>query len=233
MSGDADLIRAVGLVVGRRRPLLRDVSLGIRSGESWFVLGRNGAGKTTLLDTLLGLLPALGGEIHQAPAIADRSAVGYVPQEQRFQQSLPVTVSEFIRLGLGDRGTEADRRAREAAALEAMHVTELAAHNAGELSLGQRRRVLVARALARRPALLVLDEPTANLDALGAGQLGNDLEVLRRDAGLCMLHVCHDLALARRHATHVALVHAGGVRTGDAATVFADPATAAALGAWV
>ena len=231
MAAD-ELIGASDLVVGRRRPLLRAVVLSIRPAESWFVMGRNGAGKSTLIYTLLGLLPALGGEIRQAEAIADRSAVGYVPQEQRFQQSLPVTVSEFVQLGLGQRGMRpAERGARAAAALAAMHVPELARCNAGELSLGQRRRVLVARALARRPALLVLDEPTANLDAAGAGRLGNDLEDLRAQAGLSMLHVCHDLELARRFATHVAIVDDGAVRTGAAAAMFADPAVVQALGA--
>jgi len=227
-----ELIGTAGLVVGRGRPLLRGVDLRIEPGQTWFMLGRNGAGKSTLIYTLLGLLPALGGEIRQAPAVRDRTAVGYVPQEQRFQQSLPVTVTEFVRLGLGDRGPAAARHARTAAALQAMGVEDLAPRNAGELSLGQRRRVLVARALARRPALLVLDEPTASLDAVSADQLGKDLDGLRRDDGLSLLVVSHDLGLARRYATHVALVAAGAVRTGAAADVFADPATAAALGSW-
>lgn len=231
MSTDGELIGASHLDVGRGRPLLRDVSLHILRQQSWFVLGRNGAGKTTLIYTLLGLLPALGGDIHMAPSIADRSAVGYVPQEQRFQQSLPVTVMEFLGLGLRHRGLDrAQRRTDAEAALAAMHIADLAHRNAGELSLGQRRRVLVARALARRPALLVLDEPTANLDAVGSTQLGRDLEDLRRDQGLSLLHVCHDHWLARRHATHVAFVDAGSVRTGEAEAMFADPATARALG---
>lgn len=224
------LLAAEDIVAGRRRPLLRGVSLRLQPAQWWFLLGRNGAGKTTLIASLLGLLSPLGGRITMAPAIADRSGVGFVPQEQRFQQSLPVTVTEFVCLGLAAGMGTAERAARSAAALVAMHIDDLARCDVGALSLGQRRRVLVARALARRPALLVLDEPTANLDPFTAGRLGADLERLRLDAGLCLLHACHDLDLARRYATHVALVAGGTLRTGPAAEMFADPTTSAELG---
>lgn len=226
----APLVAAVGLAVGRRQLLLRDVALTLLPAQCWFLLGRNGSGKTTLIATLLGLLPPLGGRITMAPGIADRSGVGFVPQEQRFQQSLPVTVTEFVCLGLSARVAAADRAAHAAAALESMHIEHLARRISGELSLGQRRRVLIARALARRPALLVLDEPTANLDPFGSGQLGADLEHLRADAGMCLLHASHDLDLARRYATHVALVAQGTVRTGPAADMLADAGTHEELG---
>jgi ABC-type Mn2+/Zn2+ transport system ATPase subunit len=231
VSAAAPLVAASGLAVGRGTPLLRAVALQLLPGQGWFLLGRNGAGKSTLIATLLGLLPPLAGSIHLAPAIADRSGVGYVPQEQRFPASLPMTVLEFVDLGLPPHLlSRRERRARADAALVAMHVADLRRRNAGELSLGQRRRVLVARALARRPQLLVLDEPTANLDPFGAGQLAADLERLRADDGLCLLHVCHDLDLARRRATHIALVADGAVRTGSAAAMFGDAALQRALG---
>lgn len=226
------LIAAERLSVGRRSVLLRDVAMHVQRGECWFVLGRNGSGKTTLIDTLLGLLPPLAGQIRREPAIADRSAVGFVPQEQRFSSSLPLTVGEFVSLGLAQqRLARVERSQRVEAALLAMHVEKLVRRNSGQLSLGQRRRVLVARALARRPQLLILDEPTASLDAFGSGQLALDLERLRREEGLALLHVSHDLALARRYATHVALLVDDAVRTGPAAEVFADPVLDAALGA--
>lgn len=228
---EPQLIETQHLAVGRGTPLLRKVTLQLRPGECWFLLGRNGSGKSTLIHTLLGLLPPLAGTIRQAPAIADRSAVGYVPQEQRFPASLPLTVLEFVDLGLAGRAVRRDeRRARTAAALGAMHVSDLAEHNSGQLSFGQRRRVLTARALARQPSLLVLDEPTAGLDAFSAGQLAHDLEQLREGRRLCMLHASHDLELARRYATHIALLADGEVRTGPAALVFADPTTRQVLG---
>jgi len=230
-AAPAALVDARAVAVGRGAPLLRAVSFELRPGECWFLLGRNGSGKSTLIHALLGLLPPLAGEIRRAAAIADRSGLGYVPQEQRFPASLPLTVREFVDLGLADRPLpRAERRARTAAALAAMHVADLAARNSSELSFGQRRRVLAARALARRPALLVLDEPTAGLDPFSSGQLARDLERQRAGAGLCMLHASHDLELARAFATHVALVADGGVRTGAAAAMFADPATGRVLG---
>lgn len=226
MSG---LLSVHDLVVGRRTPLLRVPRLEFRTGESWFVLGRNGGGKTTLLATLLGLLPALGGEIRFAPELADRRRLGYVPQEQRFDPPLPFTVEEFVALGLPDSCRRAEVRAAVAGALAALGAADLAQRQVRELSLGQRRRALVARALVREPRLLLLDEPTANLDGRAAERLGADLERLRAGRGVCVVHVAHDLPLAQHFATHVALVADGEVFAGPAAERFADPRLHAAL----
>lgn len=222
MSPREFLLLAQGLQVGRKRPLLAQVNLRLDAGESWFVLGRNGSGKSTLLATLLGLLPALGGELRLGPTVADRRRIGYVPQEQRFDTALPCTVAEFVTLGLPDAEAHATVRACVANALDAMQMGAFVSRPVHALSLGQRRRVLVARALARQPHLLLLDEPTASLDGQGALQLVQDLENLRKKDQVCLVHVAHDLRLARRYATHVALVTAGEVVAGPAAQVFAD-----------
>jgi ABC-type Mn2+/Zn2+ transport system ATPase subunit len=223
-------VAAVDLTVGRRVPLLRGVTLSIRAGEAWFLVGPNGSGKSTLLLTLLGLLPPLAGRVERSPEVADRSGLGFVPQETPWAAALPLTVAEFTALGLADlRLGGAERRAWVAAALATMRIEDLARRNFGVLSFGQRRRVLVARALARRPRLLVLDEPTTNLDPAAARQLAADLERARLD-GVAMLHASHDLLLAREFATHVALVAAGEVLAGPAAAMLADPRLAAALG---
>lgn len=215
MSAALPLLSVRGLVVGRGTPLLAGVDWQLRPGEAWFVLGRNGSGKSTLIATLLGLLPALGGERSPSPGLVQR--LGYVPQELRFEPPLPVTVREFVQLGLVGAAAGGDVES----ALVAVGVAALSRRRLGDLSAGQRRRVLVAQALARAPALLVLDEPTANLDVPGAAALADDLERLRRERQLCVVHVAHDLALARRHATHVAFVHAGRVAAGPAADAFA------------
>ncbi len=230
MTEPQALLAAIDLQVGRGAVLLREVVLALHPGESWFVLGANGSGKTTLLATLLGLLPPLAGSLRWHPELIDRQRLGYVPQEQRFDPPLPCTVAEFVELGLpaADRGAVA--RASTTDALDAMQVGPLAARTMATLSLGQRRRVLVARALARRPRLLLLDEPTANLDPLGAAQLAGDLERLRASAALCVVHVSHDLSLARRFATHVAFVDAGTVISGPAVARFADSRLQQALG---
>lgn len=207
--GPGVLLATHDLVVGRRTPLLTDVQLQFAAGQHWCVVGRNGGGKTTLLLTLLGLLPPLAGEVRWSPQLADRQRLGYVPQEQDQTLALPCTVAEFVALcATTPRG--AATRAAVAAALGALGIDDLANRDVRRLSLGQRRRVLVARALVRQPLLLALDEPAANLDDDAAARLGADLQRLC-DAGLCIVHVTHDLALAERTATHLARVADGTV----------------------
>lgn len=220
MSGHAALLATSKLTVGRASPLLRDVSFAVEAGHWWFVLGDNGAGKTTLLLTLLGVLRARGGSIARAPNVADRTGLGYVPQDLRQPTSLPLTAREVVALGLyGLPLATSSIRTRCERALAALGISDLAGTDIGRLSLGQRRRVLVARALAREPALMVLDEPTANLDPAFARALCADLDRLRLATGMALLHVAHDLELAGHFATHVALVVDGVVRAGSAASL--------------
>jgi ABC-type Mn2+/Zn2+ transport system ATPase subunit len=208
------------LACGRGRTLLRDVTLQVHAGERWFVLGPNGAGKSTLVATLLGLLRARGGSVLPV-AGGDRQALGYVPQQQRFDAPLPITVAEFVGLGLPDGEPQAAVMAQVHAALQPLGIAELAERRVQQLSLGQQRRVLVARALARRPRLLVLDEPLANLDEDGAERLLGDLARWCEHDGMALVLVAHDRALARRFATHVALVADGAVVSGPAAAMLA------------
>lgn len=215
----APLLAARDLAVGRRAPVLTGVTLAIAAGECWFVLGDNGAGKTTLLATLLGILPALGGTIERAPAIALRHGLGFVPQEPRFGRALPIAVAEFVAMGLPHGLARSERDQRVAAALATMAIADRARTPLAELSLGQRRRVLVARALARRPALLLLDEPTANLDPGAAAALCRAIERERAQSGLAIVHVAHALELARMFATHVARIADGGLRSGPASAM--------------
>lgn len=216
-QGMPTLLHACGLVVGRDAPLLRDVNWELRAGECWFLLGANGAGKSTLLLTLLGLLPPLGGRVVMAEGVRTRRSVGYVPQQDAAALALPMTAREYVELGLCDLPLprrEAAQRAEEG--LARMALSAESARRLDRMSLGQRRRVSVARALARRRELLILDEPTANLDPEAAGQLAVDLDRLRREDGMCVLHCSHDLWLAERFATHVARI-GGGVLSARAA----------------
>jgi ABC-type Mn2+/Zn2+ transport system ATPase subunit len=216
-QGMPTLLHACGLVVGRDAPLLRDVNWELRAGECWFLLGANGAGKSTLLLTLLGLLPPLGGRVVMAEGVRTRRSVGYVPQQGAAALALPMTAREYVELGLCDLPLprrEAAQRAEEG--LARMALSAESARRLDRMSLGQRRRVSVARALARRRELLILDEPTANLDPEAAGQLAVDLDRLRREDGMCVLHCSHDLWLAERFATHVARI-GGGVLSARAA----------------
>ncbi|GLZ54858.1 ABC transporter ATP-binding protein [Actinomycetospora sp. NBRC 106378] len=164
------------------RAVLSGVSLEVRAGEILALLGRNGAGKTTLFRTVLGLLPAVGGTVEVGGRPLDRLSrrerarqLGYVPQvgEEPFGHRVLDVVLLGRTASLGWRPVPGPRDvavARES--LDRLDIADLAERGLGELSGGQRQLVLVARALAQRPAVLMLDEPTANLD------LGNEVRVL-------------------------------------------------------
>jgi len=232
MAGDA-VVTAAGLTLGYgRRPVLAGVDWTVRAGERWFLLGPNGGGKTTLLRGVLGLLPARAGRLALHPELARRERIGFVPQRCEFNRSLPITVREFVRLGtvglgLGRRETAAylDR------ALAHASLDGLARRSFWALSGGQRQRALVARALVRRPTLLVLDEPTNHLDPAQEDALLRLVAALNADEGVTVLFVTHDVALASRWATHVALVFDGRVVAGPAPDVLARGDLRAVFGA--
>lgn len=149
--------------------VLEDVSFHIHVGEFAALVGPNGAGKTTILKLLLGLETTHTGAISlfEGTEGSSHTLIGYVPQNVGFDQSFPISVRDVVRMGrvlpLSRKWkTEDDDAVIDA--LELCEIKELAERPYAALSGGQRRRVLVARALASRPKLLVLDEPTANMD---------------------------------------------------------------------
>ncbi len=197
---------------GRR--VLSDVQWSVRAGEYWFLLGPNGSGKTTLLRAVLGLLHPLAGAIERDPANASLEHTGFVPQQCRTNPTLPITVREFVVLGAVGLARSARDSSSLAWALARVGLAELADRDLRALSGGQRQRALVARALVRRPRLLVLDEPTEGLDVASEEAFLATIEELHRAEHLTVLFVTHKLRIAARYATHVALFHAGRVRAG-------------------
>lgn len=149
-------------------PVLRDISFHIHRGEFVAMVGPNGAGKSTVLKLALGLETPCSGRVllfGRDPALA-RDRVGFVPQSSAHDLQLPVPVREVVRMGLF-QGLKPPPKRSEADVEEAMgllDVAHLAEKNFTALSGGERRRVLVARALVSRPDFLILDEPTANMD---------------------------------------------------------------------
>jgi zinc transport system ATP-binding protein len=209
--------RRLTLAYGRT-PVLRDVDLTVRRGEFWFLLGPNGEGKTTLLRAVLGALTPAAGELVLHASLRDRTALGFVPQRCTPNPILPTTVREFVGLGLvGIAVGGRERQVRLEWALEHAGLAGLAQRSYWALSGGQRQRALVARALIRRPRLLILDEPTNHLDFLIEAAILELLSTLQREEGTAILFVTHALHVATRYATHVALFHGGAVEAGPAA----------------
>ncbi len=181
-------------------PIVREVDLAVAPGEAVAVLGSNGSGKTTLARGLLGLATVLAGEVSVLGApvgrLRERGRVGYVPQRHTVSGAAPATVREVVsvgrlaRLGLFRRLGAADRRA-VADAVAAVGMADRMEDPVASLSGGQQRRVLVARALAAEPELLIMDEPTAGVDAASQEALAGVLARVSA-TGTTLLVVTHE-----------------------------------------
>ena len=185
------LLRCEALEIGYRgRPLLPPITLDVRAGELWAVIGRNGSGKTTLFRAMLGLTPALGGRVQRLAEIA------YVAQRMSFDELYPVTVAEVVRQGTvrGWGFLRPWRRASVDEALDAVGATALADRTFRALSEGQKQRVLLARLVASGAKLALLDEPTAAMDAVAEREAMGLLDNLRKRYGLAVVVVSHHLA---------------------------------------
>lgn len=190
---------------------LEDVSLKIERGRSGCIVGPNGGGKSTLMRLILGLLAPQKGEVRVfgTTPVAARPKVGYMPQYHQLDAAFPVTVFEVVLMGRMRRGfwglyPAADREAARQALAE-MGISELSSRSFSALSGGQRQRVLIARALASEPELLLLDEPTANIDPGAEEEFYATLDVLRRR--MTVLTVSHDLGFVNREIDHVICVN--------------------------
>lgn len=199
------------------QPVLQDVSLVVNPGDFLGIVGPNGSGKTTLLRIILGLQPPGAGEVRLfgQPLAAFRQwdRVGYVPQKAAaFNGSFPATVREVVLTGrVARRGLfrRLNREDRELArgALELVGMADYAERPIGALSGGQQQRVFIARALASQPDLLILDEPTVGVDAAAQEQFYALLRRLRRDLGLTILLVSHDIGVVTAEVSHLACLN--------------------------
>lgn len=178
--------------------VLTEVSVRIGCGDLACMVGPNGGGKTTLLKLMLGLIQPDAGRVRvfgQAPESV-RPRIGYMPQATRLDPRFPVTVLDVVLMGRLGRSTRFGRygKSDRAAAWEALDwvgLTDLAGQSLSILSGGQKQRVLIARALACGPELLLLDEPTANLDARAEDELYSLLQRLNRSMTIVL--VSHDV----------------------------------------
>lgn len=210
-----------GLTAGYgRRSVLRQVSFTVRSGELWVVLGPNGAGKSTLLRTCVGLHPRISGQIRLLGTPLERWRRRDVARQvawvaQSLDDTIEFTGLELVLMGrsphLGLWGLPAAADVRRAIEIMGeLGVAHLGSRPADALSGGERRLLLLARALVQEPRLLVLDEPTAFLDLKHQAEVMAKLR-LRTRTGLAVLAVVHDLNQAAAFADRVLLLKQGAV----------------------
>ncbi|MET9155206.1 ATP-binding cassette domain-containing protein [Streptomyces griseoflavus] len=210
-------------------PVLGGLDFEVREGRALALLGRNGSGKTTLMRLLSGGLRPTGGELTVGgrPVRYDRKGLTALrttvqlvvqdPDDQLFAASVGQDVSFGpLNLGLSD----AQVRARVTQALAALDITALADRPTHLLSYGQRKRTAIAGAVAMRPRVLILDEPTAGLDPDGQERLLATLDGLR-EGGTTVVMATHDVDLALRWADDAALLTPAGVGRGPVAELLA------------
>ena len=216
------LITLESLAIGYDgQAVLSGISLAIARGSFTAILGANGTGKSTLLKTLLGLQPAVSGRI----AISTPAKFGYVPQAIQFDPLYPLTgfdvalMGTFRRVGPTRFPSRAEKDfVREC--LAATAATEFAAQKFSQLSGGQKQRVLIARALATKPDVLILDEPTAGVDVKATRALLEFISQIHAERKLTVLLVTHDLPLVKKHAQQIIWLHDGQVLHGSVAELF-------------
>jgi zinc transport system ATP-binding protein len=200
-------------VYRNQHPALEDICLDLEEGDFLGLIGPNGGGKTTLIQVMLGLVKPSRGEVRileREPEQA-RRYIGYLPQKTFFDRSFPVTALEVVLMGRFSKAglfRPYSLPDREAAlrALEAVGLKDRAGRMMGSLSGGEQQRVLVARSLVSEPKLLLLDEPTAGVDA---AQQTEFYEMLSRlnGSGMTIILVSHDISAVSTYVNRIACLN--------------------------
>jgi iron complex transport system ATP-binding protein len=223
MNGLAVQIRSLRVRAGRRN-ILSVEHLDIERGEVVVVLGPNGAGKSTLVKSLLGFVRPQEGESRvlglslwpraEVPPTLLRRRIGYVPQVLAGHSETPLTVREVVAIGrtgiagLFRRLTRKDWQIVDEW-LERLGLAELKLRAYASLSGGEQRKTLIAKAMVQQPEMLVLDEPTANLDLFWRERIVATLERLYAQNGLTIILVCHELEVLPPCSRRVLVLRAG------------------------
>lgn len=199
------------------QPVLRQIDLHVETGSILGLIGPNGGGKTTLVKLVLGLLQPTRGRVTVAgltpqQAIARGNIVGYLPQNPALTHRFPIDVRGCVRTGLVGKTGLLRRHARDDlryvdGLIDRVGLGPLAREPVGNLSGGNLQRLLIARALASRPRLLVLDEPTVGIDRGGQQQFIAFLQQLRAELQLTVLLVSHDLRVVAAVSDRIACLN--------------------------
>jgi zinc transport system ATP-binding protein len=186
--------------------VLSDVCFEVESGEYLCICGENGSGKSTLLKGILGLKTPSEGKIEYPDGLKQKE-IGYLPQQTEMRKDFPAGVMEVVLTGCLNGGwrpfySKKDKtRAKEN--MELMGVLPLSKRSFSELSGGQQRRVLLARALCAAKRLLILDEPVSGLDSAASEEFYNALDRLHKERKMTIIMVTHDLKNAFLHADKI------------------------------
>lgn len=199
-------------------PVLQDVTYDIEPGEFTGIVGPSGSGKTSLLGVLLGSIKPQHGRVHRSAS----TAVSYVPQLDTVDWNFPVTVAECVLMSRRPQrllpGASRAERAEVAQLLDRLGIAELAGRHIRALSGGQQQRMFLARALLRRPQLLLLDEPTSGVDVATRHEVLHLLSDLNRD-GLAIVLTTHDLNGIAAHLPHLIALQRRIIASGSPAQV--------------
>jgi zinc transport system ATP-binding protein len=199
------------------RLVLKNIAMSVSPGTILGMIGPNGGGKTTLLKLLLGLLSPTHGSITIAGMTPDRAVrrgdvIGYLPQAPRAPGEFPISVRQFVRLGLAGKiglmGKESlDDLRHSDGLLDQVGIRALADAPIGSLSGGELQRAHIARALAARPSILLLDEPTTGIDHAGQAQFIQFIADLKRLGALTVILVSHDLSTVAKMCDRLACLN--------------------------
>jgi zinc transport system ATP-binding protein len=202
------------------RLILDRVNLDVRRGEIVTVIGPNGAGKSTLVRVMLGLRPLTSGRIERRATLN----VGYVPQQFPQTANVPMDVKRLLSLTLKPSDKDIDR------ALDETGILHLKEARVPSLSGGELQRALLARALLRKPDLLVLDEPVQSVDFIGEMKLYELISSIRKTHGCGILMVSHDLHMVMAESDHVICLNGHVCCEGGPESVQQDPEFAKLFG---
>ncbi len=192
--------------------ILDDINLTVEENEFIGIIGPNGGGKTSLLKIILGLLQPTKGEafIFGKSAEFNASAVGYVPQQSEFTKEFPISVWDVVMMGrVGGKGlfsriSKEDKQIVDES-ISMVNMSEFKSKTIGHLSGGQKQRVLIARALAMRPKILLLDEPTASVDTKTGQNVYELLHKLNETTTIVL--VSHDMSAISRYVRKIACLN--------------------------
>lgn len=203
-----NLIKLDNVAIGYEKEVFVDsINLSIECNQFWGVLGPNGSGKTTLLKTILNLISPVSGNI----VFNNELVFGYVPQNEKFDPIFPISVYELVSMGRysrvkpGSRISQTDKSLIEKS-IESAGISHLKDRTFRSLSGGEKQRALLARAIAGKPNILVLDEPTASVDIKGETQIMELVKNIQTESELTVLMVSHFLNTVSEFSDHIILV---------------------------